>query len=236
MQDFTKPFTLENNPRQLEFNIPKQSKTGFIAARINKDNFWNLMFWLGMFGGISIAFITKFMILSWVTIIGIIWLVKKNSNITFEGLDNGTPTFLVNGNKKLKATGIGFVALMVTSFFVTALFRAETVISMLFGLWSIPPLYCILKNIPIAVYFKKEAWIDDGTSSYSYSHYFPSTSRHASSPFIGRSSSISSSRATSYHSGSYSSSSSRSAASYSRESIITSPIHRSFSSNIHHRK
>ena len=50
----------------------------FIKARLNKDNFWNVMFFFGMFAGISAAFATNVMILSWITIVGVIWFVKRN--------------------------------------------------------------------------------------------------------------------------------------------------------------
>lgn len=178
MQDFTKPFKLENKAKQLEFNIPKQPKERFIAARMNKDNFWNLVYFVGMFSGISIAFITKFMILSWITIIGIIWLVKRNTNVIFDRYEQNSPIFIVNGNKEVNATCIGFVGLLIVSFGLVALIRfivldilkivdtpivlAVTTVSLLI---SLPALYCILRNIPIVVYFKKEAWVGNGTSS-----------------------------------------------------------------------
>lgn len=179
MQDFTKPFKLENKAKQLEFNIPKQPKERFIASRMNKDNFWNLVYFVGMFSGISIAFITKFMILSWITIIGIIWLVKRNTNVIFDRYEQNSPIFMVNGNKEVNATCIGFVGLLIVSFGLVALIRlivldglkindtplvlAMTTLSLLM---SLPALYCILRNLPIAVYFKKETWIGDDTVSY----------------------------------------------------------------------
>ena len=182
MQDFTKPFNLKNEAKQLELNIPNQPKEGFIASRMNKDNFWNLVYFVGMFSGISIAFITKFMILSWITIIGIIWLVKRYSNISFDKLEKGAPVFVINGNNRVKATGIGFVGLLIVSFglVVGLLALIEFIVSDLLKisdipivltmmsvslLISLPALYCILRNIPIAVYFKKEAWIGDNDTS-----------------------------------------------------------------------
>ena len=183
MQDFTKPFKLKNEVKQLELNIPNQPKASFIASRMNKDNFWNLLYFVGMFSGISIAFITKFMILSWITIIGFIWLVKRNADVTFDKMEQGTPTFIINGNKRVNVTGIGFIGLLIVSFGLVvgllALIRfivsdilkisdipiVLTIMSMSL-LVSLPALYCILRNLPIAVYFKKEAWVGDGTVTY----------------------------------------------------------------------
>jgi hypothetical protein len=88
MQDFTKPFKLENKAKQLEFNIPNQPKTGFIDSRMNKDNFWNLMFWLGMFLGFGASELIAQPIsgiICWIAIIGMPYLVKRNADITFDG-------------------------------------------------------------------------------------------------------------------------------------------------------
>lgn len=252
MQDFTKPFKLENEAKQLELNIPNQPKEGFIASRINKDNFWNLVYFFGMFGGLTTAFVTKFMILSWITIIGIIWLVKRHSNISFDKMEQGAPMFIVNGNKRVNATGIGFVGLLIVSFglVVGLLALIEFIVANILKisdtpilleimsmslLISLPALYCILRNIPIAVYFKKEAWIGDGTVSYSSSRGYSSSSlfkRHNNLDTGGNFNK----KTISIGHGSYSSASSTSTTGYARESIITSPIHRSFSSNIYHRK
>jgi hypothetical protein len=169
MQDFTKPFKLKNEVKQLELNIPKQPKVGFIASRMNKHNLWNLMFWLGMFIGFASAtFIDKQPIsgiIGVVTLFGIPYLVKRNTDVSFDKLEQGAPMFIINGNKRVNATGIGFVALLVTSFLITAIIRTESKLTFFLFFWFIPALYCILKNLPIAVYFKKEAWVGDGTVS-----------------------------------------------------------------------
>ena len=74
--------------------------------------------------------------------------------------------FIINGNKRVNATGIGFIALLVVSLPITAVLTdAKSKLAILFVFWFIPALYCILRNLPIAVYFKKEAWIGDGTVS-----------------------------------------------------------------------
>ena len=169
MQDFTKPFKLKNEVKQLELNIPNQPKTGFIASRMNKHNFWNLVYFVGMFIGFaSAALIDKQPIsgiIGWTTLIGIPYLVKRNSNITFDKLEQGAPMFIINGNKRVNATGIGFIALLVTSFLITAIIRTESKLTFFLFFWFVPALYCILRNLPIAVYFKKEAWVGDGTVS-----------------------------------------------------------------------
>lgn len=210
MQDFTKPFKLGNEAKQLEFNIPKQPKERFITARMNKDNFWNLMFWLGMFLGFGSAAVIDKQPISGImgltTLVGITYLVKKNSSIIFDRYEQNSPIFKVNGNKEVNATCIGFVALLAASLPITALVTgAKSKLTILFVFWSIPALYCILRNIPIAVYFKKEALVGDGTVSSSGNsrnrHHFSTANTHSR-----------------------------------KESIVTSPRYRYLSCNIYHRK
>jgi hypothetical protein len=156
----------------------------FIKARLNKDNFWNLMFFLGMFIGISIAFATDTMILSWITIIGVIWLVKRNSDITF---NKDKLEFVINGNKKIKTSGAEFILLMFASFGVMAMVGfildslkiddSSILLAMMISLLIfLPTLYCILRNLPIAMYFKKETWITERSEPYNSSD----NSRHFS--------------------------------------------------------
>jgi len=210
MQDFTKPFKLKNEVKQLELNIPNQPKAGFIASRMNKDNFWNLMFWLGMFLGFtSAAYIDKQPIsgiLGVVTLFGMPYLVKRNADVTFDKMEQGAPMFIINGNKRVNATGIGFIALLVVSLPITAVLTgAKSKLAILFVFWFIPTLYCILRNLPIAVYFKKEAWVCDGTVSFSSNsrdrHHFSTTKTHSR-----------------------------------KESIVTSPRYRYLSCNIYNRR
>ena len=52
------------------------------------------MFCLLMIVGVAIAFATDTMILSWITIIGVAWLVKRKSEITFNK-DNLDPVLKV---------------------------------------------------------------------------------------------------------------------------------------------
>ena len=130
----------------------------FIKARLNKDNFWSLMFFFLMFGGISTAFATNVMILSWITIAGVIWLIKRNSNIVFnkEKLE-----FVINGNKKIKASGTEFILLMFLSFGIMAIVGfildalkvddSPLILAIMMSLLILlPTLYCILRNLPIA--------------------------------------------------------------------------------------
>jgi hypothetical protein len=188
----------------------------FIKARLNKDNFWNLMFCLLMFVGVTIAFATDTMILSWITIIGVVCLVKRNSEITF---NKDNLEFVINGNKRIKTSGKEFILLMFVSFGFMALIGlildsltiddSPILLAAMMGLLIfLPVLYCILRNLPIAVYFKKEAWITEGgTESYSSSEDWRNSQHHLSNTH-----------------------------SNIQESILTSPRYISHSCNIYHHK
>ena len=199
----------------------------FIKARLNKDNFWNLMFFFGMISGFSVAWLicsladkhfpASASIVCWITIIGVPWFVKNNSCITF---DKQKKQFLNRNNEELNNRVPNFFFLVVLTGGLTALTGlvldgakdsvddniGVAIVAMMPLL--IPTIYCILKNCPIAVYFKKETWIGDGTAaSYSADHrsgYNPhqSTQRTHTRP----------------------------------ESIVTSPRYRYLSCNIYHRK
>ena len=70
----------------------------FIKERMNKDNFWNLMFAVIIVGGTAIAFLTNILILSWFAIAISIWLAKRSASIIF---DKKKLEFVINNNKKL---------------------------------------------------------------------------------------------------------------------------------------
>lgn len=83
----------------------------FIKSRLNKDNFWNLMFLVGMVVGWSITDAfgkenpTGAFISSWLTILGVPYIIKKACPVTFDknegffnsegrSLQNSYPTHL----------------------------------------------------------------------------------------------------------------------------------------------
>lgn len=188
----------------------------FIRERLNKDNLGNLIFSLGMFTGIAIAFATDIMILSWVTIIGVPWFVRRKSLITF---DKEKLEFTTSCGNKIKKSGAEFIILIFVSFGTMALVglildalkvkdSPLMLVSMLSIILFIPILYCVVRNFPIAVYFKKEAWGGDGIiEPYSSSENSRNNSHHLSN-----------------------------ASNTQYESLITSPRYRDLSCNIFHNR
>lgn len=170
------------------YDRPKKPKISFLQSRLNKDNFWNLMFFVGMNFGFGIAALvmtltnnnTFFSIAMWVVILIVPYIIKKNSLVTFdkeslqffnrnnEALTDRAPNFFLL--LIVTFAGGGFTAFILASlkdFINPSIFPAIFTVVLIF----VPTMYCILKNYPIAVYFKKEAYIGDGTArSYVSSH------------------------------------------------------------------
>ena len=152
------------NPQTLEANATPVPM-GFFEARMNRDNFWNLMFAVLYIIGVGMGNVlpqTIGFIICWTTIIGVPILLKSKADIAF---DKKTLHFIINGNKRMQKHCLGFITLMIASFFVCVLV-SNTFIG-LTPLAIVPSLYCILRNFPIAVYFRKEAWIGEGNATYS---------------------------------------------------------------------
>ena len=210
MEDFPKLATLKN-PSSLsneQLKIYKEAKErlkyeepkiGFIQTRLNRDNFWNLMFLvlsvLGFGAGFSIQ--QPFGgILFWVTLLGVPYLVKRNSDITF---DKDKLTFFNRKQESLNDRAPNLFLLIVITVGLTAftglvLDNSKNIINITFarivvGIMPIfiPTVYFVLKNCPIALLFTKEAWIGDGSTrahrdggyegyKYSSTNYFSSSS------------------------------------------------------------
>ena len=151
----------------------------FINARINKDNFWNLIFATLLFVGMSLGFIIKQpfgWIICFIMTTAAIALVKYNCHLTF---DKEKIEFTTSQGLKIQKAGVLFIWLMLISGFLAVVAVAlipekgaigvsllnSILFSFFFSLFL--SLYCILLNFPIAVYFKKEAWIGNGQSSHS---------------------------------------------------------------------
>jgi hypothetical protein len=151
------------------------------------------MFFVGMNLGFGIAGLimtltnnnTLFSIAMWVVILTVPYIIKKNSLVTF---DKESLQFFNRNNEALTDRAPNFFLLLIVTFagggftafilaslkdFINpsifpAIFPAIFTVVFIF----VPTMYCILKNYPIAVYFKKEAYIGDGTArSFSTESY-----------------------------------------------------------------
>lgn len=141
---------------------------GFIKSRLNIDNFWNLMFWLGMSGGISAALslgeINAVLggVLFWMTIIFVPLIIKGCSEVAYIGnkvfLNSKGESLAGKYPKNLGAIIILAIIMMIVTRLTAILFL-------------IPTLYFIYKNCPVSILFNKYAWYaNSGTGFYQKGH------------------------------------------------------------------
>lgn len=184
MRDFTKPFSIDTKPKQVRAeaieqkvdmatpNLTKQPQKTFWESRMNKSNFWNLMFGVGMVLGsfITLKFGKEYptlgFICAWTTLIGVPLTVRYFSKVTFtdgnfltiEGRELDIPKQLPNGFL-LIVTTIGTVILIGAIADKLAKTYPDELINLVFApiflisLFFIPVLFFILKNCPISILF-----------------------------------------------------------------------------------
>lgn len=211
----------------------KKSLKTFIESRRTTDNFWNLIFFLGFAFGFAISIFIEFLtktptlagIVWWITILAVPYIVTRYSGITF---DKENMQFLNRDNEVLNDRKPNTILMIICIGMSLVLGGQGGVIfkySMLksvcmffFGLLSVlgPVLYCIYKNFPIAVYFKKENWPEDKDEDF-----------HTSSPYDNMH--------THHHKISYLSHTSN-APITSSSNLYTDPSNRWYSGNIYNRK
>ena len=147
----------------------------FVRARLNRDNVWNLIFWLGTTCSILVTEILAYLsdIFSWLVLLTIIIAPYVFSRFNKVRLDN-KKLHNANGDIMPKSAHaiMAFSLWLSIPFTVLAIFRIHdrypaldeniALYNMIF--WFIPIMYCILKNRPISLMFNKHAWVGDGKS------------------------------------------------------------------------
>jgi hypothetical protein len=184
MEDFSTFCKTEAHNKAIKLQNAAKPQTGFIASRLNKDNFWNLVFALLLFLAWTAGLIIPQPlggIIFWLTFPCAVLLIKYTSVLTF---DKEQLKFTTSQGRQIQKLGVSFIFLLITSFFLsagiagvinewvnmTSTTSGQLLFALLFSFC--PSLYCILRNFPISVYFKKEAWITDQNGSS-----YPSSSR-----------------------------------------------------------
>ncbi|WP_375331188.1 hypothetical protein [Candidatus Tisiphia endosymbiont of Oplodontha viridula] len=144
----------------------------WIKSRLNKDNFWNLMFWWGMSLGLFLSVLLdeyKYVsnALFWITILLVPYLVAKYSKVEYTEdkiFLNSEGQNLMNRLPKQLFWVIVLmfvVTVWVGSILDTYWEKASDFIAfpLLFSIFIlIPTLYFICKNCPISILFNKNAW------------------------------------------------------------------------------
>lgn len=193
----------------------------FIKARLNKDNFWNLMFLI--LPSIPVFIVQEAMdlipggvFLLLATIILSPYLVSRSNKVEYKD-DMFHSTSTKRALCPYMPEAIGFVlwsTIPFTAFWVLFLHNKKpsldenlAVYNLIF--WFVPTIYFILKNLPLTIIFNKTAWTksNDAFVMDSSSNNWRSNRSHFSDM-----------RST------------------QQESILTSPRYSSLSCNIYHRK
>lgn len=163
-------------------NTPIIAKQGFIRSRMNKDNLFNLLFWVLVVAVTGTAELLLKMIffvlvlpLALTVFLLAVYLVAKLNPVTFEN-----DLYTSKSGRSFKQgsfwKGQYLMFLAIANFIAIFAFFILKGIALLVpfvttftgGILLIPILYCILKNIPVTVYFKKEAWFIEGIDNSSY--------------------------------------------------------------------
>jgi hypothetical protein len=179
---------------------PKPPKQNFFAARCNKDNFWNIMFWLGMTSGLSMFFsLDKDQwYLGVFVFFGTLFLVPYSVRTFCKVTYTEQKTFINSQGSLLtdryptKIVSIFLLALAVCVFTGRKLDSFKDLpdsiaFAILLGnFFLVPTIYFIKINCPISILFNKDAWCPEVAGvvfQHSSSHSFSShTSPSSLSP------------------------------------------------------
>lgn len=183
MEDFATFCKTEKHNKAIELQNSANKQTGFIASRLNRDNFWNVVFGFILFIALASGFIIPQpfgSMMFWLAFISAVVLTKHNSHLTF---DKEKLEFTTSKGIKIRKSGLAFFWLLFTSALIAGAIVAifpmanlkhsllfQILFTFLFGIF--PSLYCIIRNFPISVYFHKNAWYVEGANTHS------SNSRH----------------------------------------------------------
>jgi hypothetical protein len=174
MEDFATFCKTEKHNKTIELQNSAKPQTGFIASRLNKDNFWNIVFFVGIVGIVgSSEYIARNIDRSLVlpitipVIISISYILARFMNKVQSNQKLEKDKFIFG--QTLLAISILTVAFVAFPFFFL---EGKIVLKLLITnivSWFIltPTLYSINKNIPISFYFHKNAWYVEGASSNS---------------------------------------------------------------------
>lgn len=195
----------------------------WFKSRCTHDNFWNLVFWLGMTIGFFITFLfgeqhpNAAFISSWSTLIGVPFIVVKGSKVTFtkeEGFFDSKGVSLIGrypiGFGWMLPASLGVLAI-IGSFIDSHAEKISDEIStlLIFGtFFFVNTIYFIHKNCPIAIIFNRHIWLSKIPGVPDRGHYVAPSSSSGVNGYT----------------------------SLSPNSWYTDPCHRHLSGPIHHRK
>lgn len=139
----------------------------FIMRRLNRDNFWNLVFWVGATGGCFAASIFKSSAIFWISAFLLRFIVKKGTKVSFtenrylvnnrgEILNHRVPNGFIVASTPLAGTILLRYCL---DSYIYNLSNNTIELLTISTFFFIPTMYFIIKNCPIAILFHFQAWV-----------------------------------------------------------------------------
>ena len=137
-----------------------------------RDNFWNLMFWVSMVTSVVTTVTTGIKVIFWINLLLTPFLISKFSGVQI----NSENIFLNSKGEKLNDRyPVRLIPILFLSIFLFAAVgilsdkfkilsdSSDVTIAIVFGglLFAPLSLYFIFKNCPIALIFKRKAWVDE---------------------------------------------------------------------------
>ncbi|WP_341751202.1 hypothetical protein [Candidatus Tisiphia endosymbiont of Piscicola geometra] len=142
----------------------------WIKSRLNKDNFWNLMFWLGICFNMAMSEIFDSIFLTLITLFVVPKFLVMFNKVTytedktfFNKQDQSLTDRLPKNFGTVLALTIVLTAFVFIPFFMLngVILFDLTATTFLGFLLAIPTLYFIYKNCPISILFNKNAWQEE---------------------------------------------------------------------------
>lgn len=140
----------------------------FVKDRLNRDNFWTLMFWVGIAVGLALALNLSPKaggVIFWVTMIFIPWLIKRKHGMKLDKKKHFLNSEGKSLKKKYPKNIYGMLLLSAFSFPLFGLLLDEIAkgVDIPDGLLVSFPvfvlvLYFIMINCPISILFYRSAW------------------------------------------------------------------------------
>jgi len=179
MEDFATFCKTEKHNKAIELQNSVTTQTGFIASRLNRDNFWNIVFLSVTTFSVGVAqllmdLIPGGIILLFLTLVLAPYLITKANPLIYKDkIFHSLATNRAIASALPQATGfILFLSIPFTIFWVLFIHdkyphldENMAVYNAVF--WFIPTIYFIIKNYPISMLFYKNAWYVECANIYS---------------------------------------------------------------------
>lgn len=132
---------------------------------LSKDNFWNLMFWVGMVASITLSSIFDVSWIFWVTLIITGYVTKNAQNISLNAEEifvNGEGQLLNDRYPVLTQEFLSLTLFLVIYGAFRGMLHDSIFVGLKFGILLLPfVLYFVKLDCPISILFLPKAWSEE---------------------------------------------------------------------------